>query len=369
MRRPLEFLLGGGLTLLLGSASGAGCLYTGSKWPSPFASMYVATAMGSTFIDAYQQATQTWDTDTVFGFSVAQDASADPCSDPNVSTPRNGVRFDSTDCGDAWGAGVLAVTTTWYSGGTTVQSGTEFNGKLSWNVYHGPWLSGQPDFRRTAVHEIGHIIGLAHDDSVPSIMHTYVSAGDTLEAPTAHDIDCVDALYGAAPPPDVLLNLESPIQGGTSSGVSNIRGWAIGLNGIDHVELSIDGQFYGNIPSGGRRDDVAPAFPSYPGSSTAGFSMAFNYGNLAAGTHKMMVTAVGKDFVTARAAATFSVVRFANGFIADPSAVNFGSASAWLEPGAVHLSHVLAGGTYYDIILAFRPESQKLEPTQIAPSP
>jgi hypothetical protein len=370
MHRSLVRLLAGGVALFVSSAWGAGCIYTGSKWPSPSAAMYVATAVG-TFIGPYQQATQIWDTDTVFAFSVAQDPSADPCSDPKVSTPRNGVSFDSTNCGEAWGAGVLATTHWWTvtSTGTTIQAGTEFNGNLAWSVYSGPWVSGQPEFRRTAVHELGHVIGLDHDDSVPSIMHTYFSGGDPLETPTAHDIACVDTLYGAAAPPSVRMNLESPIQGGVSSGVSNIRGWAVGLSGIDHVELYIDGQFYGNIPSGGRRDDVAAAYPAYPGSFNAGFSMAYNYGNLPAGTHTMSVTAVGKDSATASASATFDVVRFDNAFISDASAVSLAGASAFLTPGAVQLSRVLAGGTYYDITLVFRPETQRLEPVQIVPSP
>lgn len=369
MHRSLAGLLAGVSALFIGSAWGAGCVYLNSKWSSPFTTMYLAPTLGTTFIGAYQQATQIWDMDTVFGFSAAQDPAADPCSDPNVSPPRNGVKFDTTDCGDAWGAGVLAVTIIWSSGGTMVQAGTGFNGNLGWSVYTGPWVSGQPEFRRTAVHELGHVIGLGHDDSVPSIMSTFVSPGDTLETPTAHDIACVDALYGATAPPSILMNLESPVQGGISSGVSNIRGWAVGLSGIDHVELYIDGQFYGNIPSGGRRDDVAAAFPSYPGSFNAGFSMAYNYGNLSAGTHTMSVRAVGKDSATANASATFNVVRFDNAFISNPSAVSFASAAASVTPGAVHLSHVLAGGTYYDMTLIFRTESQKLEPSQIVPSP
>jgi hypothetical protein len=179
----------------------------------------------------------------------------------------------------------------------------------------------------------------------------------------------VDALYGADTPPSILLNLESPIQGGVSSGVSNIRGWAVGLSGIDRVELFIDSQYYGDIPSGSRRDDVAADFPAYPGSFNAGFSMAYNFGNLPSGTHTMSVTAVGKDSATASASATFEVAHFDNTFIPDASAVSFANTSTSVTPEAVRLSRVLAAGTYYDITLVFRPESQKLEPVLIVPSP
>jgi hypothetical protein len=370
MPKTLVRFLAGTLALAAGWTSAAACVYEGSKWPGPSATMSPAPSLGSTFLGAFQQATQSWTSATVFGFSVSQDATADPCSNPNQSTLKNGVKFASTDCGTAWGAGVLAETITWFAGGTTVQAGTQFNSNVNWGVYSGPWSISQADFRRTAVHELGHVIGLDHDDSgVPTIMRTYEFAGDTVQAPTAHDISCVDALYGAAALPDVIVHLEAPTEGSISSGVANIRGWAIGQAGIDHVELSIDGVFLGNIPSGGRRDDVEAAYPSYPDSFTGGFSMAYNYGNLSPGSHTINVTAVGKDAVSAGASATFSVVRFDNPFIADPSAVSLGGAGASVDAGGVHLFHVLADGKLYDVTLAWRPESQKFEPIQITPSP
>jgi hypothetical protein len=223
------------------------------------------------------------------------------------------------------------------------------------------------DFRRIAVHELGHAIGLDEEYNVPSIMYNRSEVGDVLEVPTAHDIGCVNALYGAAVPPK--MNLESPVQGGVSSGVSTIRGWAVGQAGIDYVELSVDGTLYGNVPSGGRRDDVGAAYPTYPGSATSGFSMAFNYGNLSPGAHTLTVKAVGRDGAWATRSATFAVARFNNPFIADPSAVSLSSAKAALDPSSVYLSHVLAGGASYDLILRFDPASQKFEPIQISPVP
>jgi Matrixin len=200
-----------GLVLLFCGISAWGtCVYETSAWPTPSTTMSVASSIGADFTSAFQQAAQTWDSDTAFAFTVFADAKADPCSNPNDSPPENSVNFGASDCGIAWGTGTLAVTTIWYipTTGTTVQAGTQFNANVPWGVYSGPWQANLADFRRTAVHELGHVIGLDHDNAWHSIMHTTVYPGDTTESPTAHDISCADARYGApAPPvPDIEAN-------------------------------------------------------------------------------------------------------------------------------------------------------------------
>ena len=39
----------------------------------------------------------------------------------------------------------------------------------------------------------------------------------------------------------MVLTLEEPQEGGTYTGISNLRGWAIAESGIDKIELDIDG--------------------------------------------------------------------------------------------------------------------------------
>ena len=83
----------------------------------------------------------------------------------------------------------------------------------------------------------------------------------------------------------MVLTLEEPQAGGTYTGVSNLRGWAVAESGIDKIELDIDGVYAYDIPMGGSRGDVGSAYPDFPNASQSGFSMAFNYKALAAGSH------------------------------------------------------------------------------------
>ena len=141
-----------------------------------------------------------WSQDTVFDFQIRRATFEDPCDLDLVGDYANGVAFRGTLCsGDAWGSGLLAVTTRRGSGDTLVETNILFNANLEWDVYDGPWKD-IGDFRRIAVHELGHAIGLDHEDRVPSIMATHIGVGDSLTRPTPDDIAGANALYGTSTP-------------------------------------------------------------------------------------------------------------------------------------------------------------------------
>lgn len=100
----------------------------------------------------------------------------------------NEVRFAQDRCGMAFGT-ALAVTISRSQGGITQEADMLFSGTRSWNVYGGPLLSSNFDFRRVAIHELGHAAGLDHPDengqTVSAIMNSHVS---DIDSPTADDI-------------------------------------------------------------------------------------------------------------------------------------------------------------------------------------
>lgn len=164
---------------------------------------------------------------------------------------------------------------------------------------------------------------------------------------------------------DIVLAVEEPIAASTYSGVANIRGWVVGSVGIDRVDLYVDGALLTPIPTGGRRSDVGDAYPSYPNSANAGFSMAFNYSNLLAGPHTILIRAVDREGAIKETMVGFSVTRFSNPYISDPASISLNGASATFDSRSFLLKNVAAEGKTYDIRLEWRTEAQGFAITRI----
>ena len=138
-----------------------------------------------------------WNAATIFEFRIRRDTFENPCDGVPVvgetsdGDSENGVGFVIDVCGEAFGENTLATTVSWARGTRTTQSNIHFNNALSWKVYDGPYQRGQwagvVDFRRVAVHELGHALGLNHEDDVPAIMATSIFRGDTIVTPQADD--------------------------------------------------------------------------------------------------------------------------------------------------------------------------------------
>ena len=108
------------------------------------------------------------------------------------------MAFSSTDFGQSFGSNTLAVTTYWMSGSTMTEGDILFNSNQSWDSYRGPLRSGVYDIQRVALHESGHVLGLAHSSLSTAIMYAYINNSYVL---TADDIAGAQALYGGPTSP------------------------------------------------------------------------------------------------------------------------------------------------------------------------
>ncbi len=114
----------------------------------------------------------------------------------------NPVVLRSNFCGQGFGL-ILELTNNCadINTGAMINAPVFVNSNVEWNAYDGPLqvaVGGPYDIRRVLLHEFGHVLGLDHEDSVPSIMHTYVSDLYQLQP---DDIAGIRAIYPSAPPP------------------------------------------------------------------------------------------------------------------------------------------------------------------------
>ena len=111
----------------------------------------------------------------------------------------NNVFFSNDVYGMAFDSTTLAVTTNWLRRNVRTEGDVIFNASLTWDSYGGALRHGTNDFRRVALHEFGHVLGLDHPDdsgqNVSAIMNSHVSSLDRL---TADDTSGAQALYGAS---------------------------------------------------------------------------------------------------------------------------------------------------------------------------
>ena len=203
----------------------------------------------------------------------------------------NTVGWAPTICDMPFGPGVAATATNWtnISTGEVVDSDVVFNSNLDWNTYAGPqrpW-GDVIDFHRVAVHEFGHVLGLAHPDEhrqvVQAIMNSRASDIDRLQA---DDIAGIRAIYGRAVVTTAPRgSLENPGNRSFKSGIGVISGWVCDAT---RVEVAI-GNTRIPVVYGTSRGDTA----SVCGDTNNGFVTLVNWNLLGDGVHTMRLVVDG----------------------------------------------------------------------------
>ncbi|WP_456406038.1 matrixin family metalloprotease, partial [Thiolapillus sp.] len=189
----------------------------GAKWPDGQSTFHVnfvnkgpTSPSGKSWNTAFRDAANQWSSQTAFDYTVDTSNPSHPCAGVG-SFPqdgfRNGAAFHDKVCNqvddsqDDFGSRVLAVTVSYTFTSKPeekVETDIFFNIAESWDIYDGP-VQAKFDFKRIALHELGHALGLGHENANPAIMQPTVGNIYTLQP---DDLAGVAALYGPAGPTD-----------------------------------------------------------------------------------------------------------------------------------------------------------------------
>lgn len=163
---------------------------SGQRWKNNQTLFHVnLNGANSAWSNAFNDAITSWNSSTPFTFF--RDAEVrNPCATDN----ENSIGFTSDLCGSQYGSSTIAVTLSRYTVGNNQYTETDivFNNSQTWSVYTGP-ARINPDLRRVAVHELGHALGLDHENQTTAIMNAVIT---NTEIPQTDDIAGVAALYG-----------------------------------------------------------------------------------------------------------------------------------------------------------------------------
>lgn len=196
-----------GLALIMMPVQSFDISAAGTKWPGARTTFFTGvrgeSPSGVPWSVAMAQAANEWSEKTAFTFDI-NPGYRDPCAGRGPGQRPdyvNGADFRSTVCGRAFTGTTLAVAVYFtefniLGSADIVEADIIFNSNLSFDVYDGPQRPGSQgtifDFRRIALHELGHVLGLGHEDTQPAIMASRIGNLFRLQP---DDINGANTLY------------------------------------------------------------------------------------------------------------------------------------------------------------------------------
>jgi hypothetical protein len=160
-------------------------------------------------------------------------------------------------------------------------------------------------------------------------------------------------------------SLNEPLNNGTQSGVGMIRGWALSEEGIEKIEVFIDGDYAFDVPYGDPRGDIGDAFPDIDGAVKSGFSVPFRYSTLNAGQHTVSVVVTDAFGAQVERSSSFEVVRFDMAYINKANTPNMNWSSTASFADYIMVRSVQVGEQAYDLVLAWQTQTQTFEIVEI----
>ena len=235
------------LAVLVGAAilpdDSSAYLIDGTKWLRGEAEFYVAvpgfSASGISWNDAVIEALNDWTNNTVFNFTVVEE-DRDPCAVDGYSS----IDFSEDFCGSEFGENTLAVAVRRFAvqslGPPNITEGDiVVKGGERYDIFDGPlapfgFLNNGLDFKRIALHELGHVIGLDHEEANPAIMAPTIS--DVFEL-QEDDIAGVEALYSSISNCDIKRLSFGSSRESLRSGDCTVRELTAGGSDDSYVDL------------------------------------------------------------------------------------------------------------------------------------
>jgi hypothetical protein len=337
-----------------------------------------ASPSGVKWNQAFDDAAGDWNRKVNFTIATDDSDPSHPCAGVHpyyADGFRNGAAFHHELCFqgqndrvEEFGDRVLAVTITYSftdKPDEIVESDMFFNDAEGWDVYDGT-LRTLFDFRRVAKHEMGHVLGLDHEEAAVALMQPNVSDLYTIQA---DDISGAAALYGPleSNQKPIVMSIEEPFNDSVQSGISTFRGWVVSLNELSSLRLYLNGNYKGELDHGGPRNDVCKSYGDYPGCAESGFAFAFAYGILPEGYNSYRLVARDVRGNSLEKTVDFQVTRFDDAYVGDPNKVTLANATVGIDKGReeIIIDNFKHNGKNYKIHLKWKTQSQSLEATDI----